>query len=315
MGKILNLKRWLTIPEAAKHLSLAFSEEVTDADVLYLALDQHLQLSVEFINGAMGRPGKIIPISEAPTYIGPISGVERKMGIKLNDDTVILLEDKVMSLAGIWDLPMIGGERIDVEYLYQQKIFGPEVGTVALDGAFVKNGEVIVQIQADYDDNEYSVGSKGDLEEIRRRIANESIDAERAEQLISQHAIDRKKFLEDHKSQKAIDRYYPAGGLPPDATYVVRAAALRQFEQSVENGQDALPEKLLTVTERNSFLKLLVGMAIKGYAYDPSAKRSTAPKEIETDLAQLGLQITDDTIRKYLKEAVESVLPRTAKSD
>ena len=68
-------------------------------------------------------------------------------------------------------------------------------------------------------------------------------------------------------------------------------------------------EKPISNTERNTLLKLVIGMAVKGYSHDPAASRSTAPKEIADDLAELGINVTDDTVRKYLKEAANTVLP------
>ncbi|MBP7483504.1 MAG: hypothetical protein KA788_13290, partial [Lacunisphaera sp.] len=65
MGKLFNLKEWLTVADAARHLSIAFGEEVAEADVLRLALDGQLRLSVNFVNGATARCGKIVPIDEA----------------------------------------------------------------------------------------------------------------------------------------------------------------------------------------------------------------------------------------------------------
>lgn len=69
-------------------------------------------------------------------------------------------------------------------------------------------------------------------------------------------------------------------------------------------------DKPLSTVERNTLLKLVIGMAIKGYGYDPQAKRSDIPKSIETDLVQLGIAITDDTVRKWLNEAANTVLPQ-----
>ena len=43
MGKLFNLKAWLTIADAARHLTIVFGEEVTEADVLRLALDRRLR--------------------------------------------------------------------------------------------------------------------------------------------------------------------------------------------------------------------------------------------------------------------------------
>ena len=69
------------------------------------------------------------------------------------------------------------------------------------------------------------------------------------------------------------------------------------------------PPKPLGTRERETMLRIIIGMAVKGYSHDPKAARSTAPKEIADDLTALGIGVTDDTVRKYLKEAAESVLP------
>lgn len=60
--------------------------------------------------------------------------------------------------------------------------------------------------------------------------------------------------------------------------------------------------------ERQTVLKLIIGMAIKGYCFDPAASRNSAASEIVSDLALLGISIDDDTVRKWLKEAA-ALLP------
>ena len=69
------------------------------------------------------------------------------------------------------------------------------------------------------------------------------------------------------------------------------------------------PEKPLSNRERDTLLKLVIGMAVKGYSHNPAAAKSSAPKDIADDLASLGISVSDDTVRKYLKEAAEFVLP------
>ncbi|MFZ2737158.1 MAG: hypothetical protein WBI20_14085 [Burkholderiaceae bacterium] len=61
--------------------------------------------------------------------------------------------------------------------------------------------------------------------------------------------------------------------------------------------------------ERDNLLKLLIGMAIEGYSFDPTALKNTATKEIADDLAKHGIGLDEDTVRKYLKEATSTVLP------
>ena len=69
------------------------------------------------------------------------------------------------------------------------------------------------------------------------------------------------------------------------------------------------PEKPLSNREQDTLLKLVIGMAVKGYSHNPAAAKSSAPKDIADDLASLGISVSDDTVRKYLKEAAEFVLP------
>lgn len=61
--------------------------------------------------------------------------------------------------------------------------------------------------------------------------------------------------------------------------------------------------------ERSTLLKLVLGMAIKGYGFDPAAKRNPAIADIAKHLMALGMPVSDDTIRGYLKEAVASQYP------
>lgn len=57
--------------------------------------------------------------------------------------------------------------------------------------------------------------------------------------------------------------------------------------------------------ERNTFLKLVLGMAVMGYGYASQAARSKTAKDIAGDLEELGIPLDEDTIRSKLKEAVD----------
>jgi hypothetical protein len=66
----------------------------------------------------------------------------------------------------------------------------------------------------------------------------------------------------------------------------------------------------LSTSERNTLLKLVLGMAMHGFDHDPTGSRSKAPKDIADALAGVGLSVTDDTVRKWLKLAAETVAPK-----
>lgn len=57
-SRLFQLKDWLTIPEAAKYLSIMFGEKVEESDVLHLALDRHLKLSANFVNHTYAKRGE-----------------------------------------------------------------------------------------------------------------------------------------------------------------------------------------------------------------------------------------------------------------
>jgi hypothetical protein len=63
----------------------------------------------------------------------------------------------------------------------------------------------------------------------------------------------------------------------------------------------------MTETERNTMLKLIIGMAIDAYGYEPDKPKNSASgnnkNSISAKLQTRGISISDDTIRKYLTEA------------
>jgi hypothetical protein len=64
----------------------------------------------------------------------------------------------------------------------------------------------------------------------------------------------------------------------------------------------------VTGNERNCMLKLILGMAIDAYDYNPKASRNSATGDkngISAKLATRNINIDPDTVRKYLTEAKE----------
>ena len=143
MQKLLSLKHWLTVPDAARHLSILFGEEVSEADVLRLALDGHLRLSVDFVNGARGQIGRVIPRKEAKSKIVPLVTGDAWIelfdnGLVIDNDRVIVFAPEIESINGVWDLAMLAGERLDVEHRYQILTDGPAVTSSKLAGTLIR---------------------------------------------------------------------------------------------------------------------------------------------------------------------------------
>lgn len=72
-------------------------------------------------------------------------------------------------------------------------------------------------------------------------------------------------------------------------------------------------EKPLGERERNTLLRMIIGMAIGGYGYDPEAGKSDVAPTIFKDLDKLGLEGTEQTIRNKLRDASQ-LLPGDWKS-
>ena len=334
-SKLFNLKEWLTVPDSAKYLSIAFDEEVTEADILRLALDGRLQLSANFVNHAYVKRGKLIHIPEAEllaaikdghlprelewntlsaeiTLHAPGIPDEQKgkpltylRSIRLDSDRYLNLSPQVTTISGVWDLPMIGGERLDVEHKYQAMTGGPEVTLSNLDGPFVERSDgEMCQLQESFDNNPYQQGSKAQLEIIKKRIAVEKLDETEAENLLSKYKEDRNEYLANRK-ENANEDYYPAGGLPNDAVYVVRSDELRNFEQRVSGNEEAV--KPLKTTERNSLLTVIA--ALCDYSAIDYQERGAA-KQVSMMTEEIGAPITDDTIRKIFTQIPDALLSR-----
>jgi hypothetical protein len=248
LSKLFKLKQWLTLPEAAKHLSGICGEEVTIADILRLALDGHLTLSVNFVNHAKAKPGQVIGPEDVvwqefpPLFKSddiPEIPVMIPDSLYIGNESYIKFQDKVVSIQGVWDLPMIGNERIDIEYQYQALTNGPAVELIGLDGAFVKRhaGE-IYQLQESFGDHYgYEAAEKAQFNKFISLKFSKG-NNKRKENLL----ILRKEKLEKLKKIKNewnnYGRYYPAGGLPEDCALVVRTHALREFEQLIDNATE-----------------------------------------------------------------------------
>lgn len=275
MSKLFKLKEWLSVSDAGKHLTLSFGEKVTEADVLQLALDGHLKLSIHLVNGACASrcvPVKTEEIEWVEVQL-PTAGnhfMKIPLGGRLfqEGDDVFQVTKSITSLeSGIWDLPMIGGERIDVEHRLQQIVSGLDVTAVSLEGIFLASPD-------------------GDLYEVKSRHEDDLCSG--------------KKFFDPNN-------FHPAGCLPEDAFFVVRTAAIRSLEQSV-NGESASTEKPLATRERNTLLTIIAALCKE--AKIDYTKPAKAAGLIEDTAAKMGLSIGETTIEGHLKKITSTVATR-----
>ena len=280
MSKLFKLKEWLTISDAAKHISSAINEPVLEADILQLALDKHLKLSVHLVNGAYARKCTVVDIfeveyDEVPTLDGlgtlkiPKNG---RIFQHTNGEILQVQEDVISISADVWDLPMCGGERVDVEYKFQLLTDGITVTAVSLDGVFVcTNDGELRELQTHYSDNEF---------------------------------IDKSTLEKPWNNNK---NFHPAGGLPEDSIFVVRTTAIVEFLKSIENAPEQT-EKPLGNRERDTLLAIIAVLCKEAKLdYSKSAKTAGSIQRLADDM---NISIGETTIEGHLKKIPNALASR-----
>jgi hypothetical protein len=122
------------------------------------------------------------------------------------------------------------------------------------------------------------------------------------------------------KLEELVNRFHPmAVSQTPPATLaelIQERDSLRERVAELEQAAQEAPEKAkpLLTKERQSALKLIIGMAIKGYQYDPAAVRNDATGKISRDIESLGISLDADTVRNWLREAKEALPSKARKT-
>lgn len=303
MSKLFRLKQWLTISEAARHLSTIFQELVSEADVLRLALDRRLTISVNFVNHAKARRGQVVPKADArwrevlPFVVEhlvrkggdvrtPVYVLE---GIQIDEEHVLELEEEVVTLDGVYDLPLIGAEALDVENECQRLNGGPSVTLINLQGVFVQESDQVM----------YQLVERLDCQDMCRALLE--LDTEAGKEAASMLPPAPKE-----------DPFIPAGELPHDAVLVVRTEALRALLERVEAESEGDEPELDTRAETTyrrligALVQLMLGTSPLG-ASKPVFENKAAI--VDTLLASFGNKrgFSKRTIDQKFAEAMRSL--------
>ena len=124
-----------------------------------------------------------------------------------------------------------------------------------------------------------------------------------------QSAYDKLNTMYDSSREMYEKHVADWKGVVKKKSDLIDAAHLRiaelEGELDAANGAPPAPEpaKTQSLIERQNMLKAIFGMAVRGYSYNPADKRSKTVSEIVSDLELEGIPLSDDTIRRYLKEA------------
>jgi hypothetical protein len=267
LSKLLKLKEWLTVPDAARHLSTLLEPGVGEADVLRLALDGRLKLSVFFpkatpaFSGAMivtdnltdHLPDDRVWTSEGNEEDDFDAYMQEYYGWSSNEDTILIEKTtkQVLQVAthcevsGVFDLAMLGGVR-------------------------------------DYIEHEY-----------RRLISNNPINAQ------SKHDLKIESIPVVREINERGSRAYGLVPRPPDffpegSLLVVRITALQEFETANSTQQP----KPLAKRERDTLLVIIAALA-KLAKIDLSMP-SSAAASIERQSELMGTRVAARTIENHL---------------
>jgi hypothetical protein len=260
--KLSRLKKWLTLEDAAKFLSLLISEEITTAGLLQVALQGDLTLSINLVNrhyALLGpkvslqdarlfkisvkesmTPGASPEIKKSDELQGPEKNVflDALMGKTLQNyysasdsteeygqitsklsksaagqskaDFVIYFEGDALpdysgvlefdrkivhKITGIWDLPMVGSETLEIEDAFYSEIDGPEIDRMKLCGVMLKHPTA------------------------------------------NQWANLCQRFTSTSKGENPQD-FYPCGELPEREPIVIRRDELQRFAESLNESEN-----------------------------------------------------------------------------
>jgi hypothetical protein len=328
LSSLASLRKWQSPAEAARYLSEVFGKEIIEADILRFALDGHLKLSVNLINGVRAR--KLVGIKDVkgedypvdintmfPEYPldskGKLYPYIRKSG---NNGSLFLRVDRTESIIdGVWDLTMIGGERLGVERECQIMTGGPTVALQEMNNVLVERSDSnIWLLQEHYGDIESRKGSKTQLTKLREYIKVNNIGPEEALELHNRYSEDRQKF---HAREWGEDKTYIPPWLPEDSVLVVRKEALMEFEQLISNSElnnNAETEiniDLPTIERENDYNKCALEAITQFYkinGYMPTAEevinrlRHKQPFGIDVVVTKEGVNINHDVKDKSIDD-------------
>ncbi len=249
MDKLFELKEWVTLDEAKKHLNGILKQKIKKTDLYRLALDGHIILSVNFINGADAKLGKIINFSdltEVHFYESPVIEVLVKDG-KLPTDTpnktpkgkVLddsrqqqfipdnwddehrertddkdVHRDKLSTVWGVWDIVPVWNGKLEIEHKYYLSIEGVSSTAINLEGILLKQDDAACELYT-----RHKTITRDDVDDFNKQI--------------SQCGVSPLGKIDDTGLSKLNENlrnsFYPSNALPDDAIWCIRTCELNDF--------------------------------------------------------------------------------------
>lgn len=288
MSKLFKLKNWLTLADAAKYLTSVFEEEVTEADVLQLTLDGHLRLSVYFHREACAERYNKISLDKYNLF-EDVNTLTYECHAQNNENA--LIEATYENIDGE---PFTAKYRCVVGNCEAWQQTGEYINVIGMwDLPLLFNEAALIKNIYYASINHYSIPKPDGYYGISIADSDGCIFG------LSERICD--------SARGHLKYHTPANDLPEDSIFVIRTATLREFEQSV-NDTPAVTEKPIITTERNSLLTVIA--ALCDYSAIKHQERGAAAQLVNMT-QEIGAAVSDDTIRKILKQIPDALESRT----
>jgi hypothetical protein len=148
---------------------------------------------------------------------------------------------------------------------------------------------------------------------------------QQSEEEAKAYAIAFSREVEEHKGSRrqlaALDGFVAETVNLQDAERAEHAAEIAALRReyaaelaALRSEMGALKSAAVDPRERDSMLKMIIGMAVAAYRFDPSARRSDRVPKLVGDLELNGVAVSDETARKYLRLGA-ALLPPEARED
>jgi hypothetical protein len=267
MSKLFQLRQWLSMSQASSYLTAAFGEEVTESDIFLLGLENRLTLSVRFPDAVPGRLA-----AEMSTENAVKSGEACVVISKPERTTTYMLGPTVKYYEGVFDLPMLGGEKFIVENASWGVDREVEYGVLNFDEIFFRT-------------------EKGRLIVLLKRNSTETVNA-----------ADTKGY--------SFSRELPVGWQFVIRTAALRGLLDVVAGEQMRASKDAREsvERPLHGRERRT-LQAIIAALCKDLGYDISKHAKTA-KMIQNTADLMGVSIGETTIEGHLKGIPDALAGR-----
>lgn len=298
MSKLLKLKEWLTLDEAVNHFSNVLGEPITLADLYRLALDGHLRVSALFFNGAKARRVKLVKsedvvykkiVPNIPAFPkGKFFRIPQHVEMQISKDYWIQKpEPDVVSIAGVWDLAMIGAERADITNRYYQETSNRTVKVPISTGHYLQKDGKTYQLQVK---QERLQESAENIPPIESDTNNENEVLTLQEMRLRMKPYSPPQYVATSKLSDF------------DHILVLRTTEISRFIQSLE--EPPVQNKSSETHSKNSRL-CLIATLLSELDFDWNQRGISTSLVAMTELH--GTPLGSDTVRQILKEIATAV--------